>query len=117
MKNHQYRGHRTFEIIAPLAELLQIKANTDFRLGEEEYLVEELETRTGVILVAWDVKAIAEQILPRLAKDTVEPVLSTNWDLKRFDVIHQCIGRNPDLGLIANSFRGLTLRCKRRRLN
>jgi hypothetical protein len=49
--------------------------------------VSEITKLTGVVLVCWEHKRIAQDILPQLAKDQTLPGLPSKWNGQRFDVV------------------------------
>jgi hypothetical protein len=60
-------------------------ANLTYGLGEEQALVNKLLTLSGVVLVAWEHKAIIEKILPLLPISSGTP--PKKWKGSRFDVV------------------------------
>ena len=82
---HRHPSRRPFETISALADRLDMKPNTHFIKGEEEQLVQELLTLSGVVLLSWEHKAIVESILPMLP--TAQGILPTEWPEDRFDVV------------------------------
>jgi hypothetical protein len=78
-------SQRPFETITALAPRLGITPNTTYGLGQEDALVSELLGLSGVVLVAWEHKAIVEEILPKLPITSGTP--PTHWNGSRFDVV------------------------------
>jgi hypothetical protein len=78
-------SQRPFETISAVAPRLGITPNTTYALGQEDGLVKELLGLSGVVLVAWEHKAIVDSIVPLI------PVISgtppTHWNGSRFDVV------------------------------
>jgi hypothetical protein len=68
-----------------LAERMPLALNTSHAQGEEAALVAELLTLTGVVLLSWEHKAIAEAIVPELPLASGAP--STHWPSERFDPV------------------------------
>jgi hypothetical protein len=80
-------SQRPFDTIIPLCERLHIKPVTSFGVGDENLLLQEITQLTGVVLVCWEHKKIAEAILPWLAGTQTLPGLPAKWDKARFDVV------------------------------
>jgi hypothetical protein len=78
---------RPYETIVPLCERLHLTPVTTHGVGDEAALVNEVQQLTGVVLIAWEHKRIAEAILPEIAKNQALPHLPTKWDGTRFDVV------------------------------
>ena len=78
---------RPFETIAPLAARLNLEPVVKYAVGQEPALVAELVAQTGVVLVAWEHKAIAAAILPAIAPGQTIPGMPSKWDGTRFDVV------------------------------
>lgn len=77
---------RPFETASPLADRLFGKPpNATFSKGQEKALVKELLGLSGVVLVAWEHKAIVEDTLPRLPITSGTP--PTHWNGSRYDVV------------------------------
>src|SRR5690348_8250618 len=57
-------SQRPYETITALAPRLGITPNTTYATGQEDRLVKELLGLSGVVLVAWEHKAIVEEIVP-----------------------------------------------------
>ena len=51
-------SQRPFETISPLAARLDLTPVTTYAVGDEDKLVAEIVSHTGVVLVAWEHKAI-----------------------------------------------------------
>jgi hypothetical protein len=60
-------SQRSFETVAPLAAPLGLRPDTTYAVGEETQLVATVVRQSGVVLVAWEHKAIARAILPSIA--------------------------------------------------
>jgi hypothetical protein len=80
-------SRRPFETVTALAARLFQEPKTIYALGQEKKLVETIVSQTGVVLVAWEHKAIARSILPAIANGQVLPNMPTKWDGARFDVV------------------------------
>jgi hypothetical protein len=76
---------RPFETATPLGERLGLSLNTDYAQGDEAALAAELVTLSGVVLVAWEHKAIVSGLLPHLPVSSGTP--PTDWPSDRFDVV------------------------------
>lgn len=80
-------SQRPFETIAPLAARLGLTANTEFALGQETELAAAVVDHTGVVLIAWEHKAIARALLPAIANGQPLPGMPAKWEGARFDVV------------------------------
>jgi hypothetical protein len=90
-------SQRPFETVTPLAARLGPNPpDTSCAVGEEVKLVDAVLGQTGVILIAWEHKAIARTILPLIAKDQSIPDMPTKWDGTRFDVVLRFDRASPD---------------------
>ena len=78
---------RSFETVKPLCDRLQLEPITKWTVGQETDLVSEITKLTGVVLVCWEHKHIASDILPLIVKDQTFPGLPSRWDKQRFDVV------------------------------
>jgi hypothetical protein len=78
---------RPFQTILPLCQRLHITPVTRFGVGDEMQLLDEVRELTGIALLCWEHKRIAEAILPELAKGQTLPNLPAKWDGTRFDVV------------------------------
>ena len=78
-------SRRPAQTLTPLAARLPLDLNTGFAQGAEEDLVAELLTLSGVVLVAWEHKAIVSKIIPKLPISSGSP--PTNWPGDRFDAV------------------------------
>lgn len=78
-------SQRPFETISALAPRLGITPNTTYGTGQEDALVKELLGLSGVVLVAWEHKAIVDAILPKIPVSSGTP--PTHWNGSRFDVV------------------------------
>jgi hypothetical protein len=74
---------RPFETIKPLCDRLHLEPVTRWAQGQETDLVAEVTNLTGVVLVCWEHKHIANNILPQIAKDQTIPGLPSKWDGQR----------------------------------
>ena len=80
-------SQRPFETVAPLAARLGLTLNTEYAQGQEAQLAATIVAQTGVVLVAWEHKAIARALLPAIANGETLPGMPTKWDGARFDVV------------------------------
>ena len=80
-------SRRPSETISPLAAQLSLTPITKYGLGDEDALVREIISLTGVALICWEHKRIYENILPGLAAGQKLHGLPTSWDGRRFDVV------------------------------
>ena len=80
-------SQRPFETVSPLAARLGLTPNTKFALGQEAQLANAIVREAGVVLVAWEHKAIARAILPAIANGQSLPGMPVKWDGTRFDVV------------------------------
>jgi hypothetical protein len=78
-------SRRPFQTIVAAAGRLGIKPNTTFAKTNEQGLVAELLTLSGVVLVSWEHKAIIEDILPKIPVAQGRP--PGKWPGHRFDVV------------------------------
>lgn len=78
-------SRRPAETVWPLAERLGLKTDLGFPRGQEGGLVKELLSLSGVVLVAWEHKAIVEDILPKIPIEGGAP--PTRWPSERYDVV------------------------------
>ena len=78
-------SRRPAETLQPLADRLDLPLNTDHAQGEEAALVAELLPLSGVVLVAWEHKAIVEELIPKLPVGSGSP--PSHWPGDRFDVV------------------------------
>ena len=79
-------SQRPYETITALAPRLGITPNTTYATGQEDGLVKELLGLSGVVLVAWEHKAIVEEIVPRIIPIT-SGTPPTHWNGSRYDVV------------------------------
>jgi hypothetical protein len=79
-------SQRPFETVLPLCAKLGLQPVTRHGVGDEQGLVDEITRLTGVVLVCWEHKKIAEAILPKLAQ--IAPFdFPAKWHGERFDVV------------------------------
>ncbi|MBV9391923.1 MAG: histidine phosphatase family protein [Verrucomicrobia bacterium] len=79
---------RPFETVTPLAARLPCgRPNAAFAVGQEMQLAAEIVNKSGVVLVAWEHKAIVKTLLPAIANGQNIPDLPTKWDKNRFDIV------------------------------
>jgi hypothetical protein len=78
-------SRRPSETVTALASRLSVTPALNFRLGQEADLMAEVLALSGVVLVAWEHKAIIEAILPTIAVSQGTP--PTYWPGDRFDVV------------------------------
>jgi hypothetical protein len=79
-------SRRAADTLQPLAARLGQSLDLSFAQGEEDRLMDKVLGLSGVVLVSWEHKRIAEGILPRLA---VQPgvVLPARWPPDRYDLV------------------------------
>jgi hypothetical protein len=84
-------SQRPFQTVSALAARLKIDPITNFAVGEEQQLSEAVLKQSGVVLIAWEHKAILRTLVPNLFnKQIVTGVLPKKWDGTRFDVVLRC---------------------------
>jgi hypothetical protein len=81
------RSKRPFNTIVALCNRLHLDPITTYGVGDEAALVKEVQQLTGIVLICWEHKRIAEAILPELTKGQKLPHLPATWDPARFDVV------------------------------
>jgi hypothetical protein len=80
-------SRRPYETVLALAGRVGLdKPDISFAKGQEKGLVDALLKLSGIVLVAWEHKAIVSDILPRLPVKN-KGDLPTHWSGKRFDVV------------------------------
>ncbi|SCB36163.1 hypothetical protein [Rhizobium multihospitium] len=79
----KHRSHRTRSTLQPLADLLGLTVNTDHGRGEEAELAKAIMGQNGVVLIAWEHKAIHE-IVTALTQSQIN---APSWPDDRFDMI------------------------------
>jgi hypothetical protein len=89
-------SQRPFQTVTPLAEKLGRDPVKKHAVGQEEDLVTDVTAQSGVVLIAWEHKAITRDILPLLAKGQQLPDMPTKWDGTRFDVVLRLDRSSPD---------------------
>jgi hypothetical protein len=89
-------SQRPYETVIPLAVRLGLTLDTKFALGQESELAATVVGQTGVVLVAWEHKAIAGAILPAIADGQSLPGMPTKWDGTRFDVVLRFDRTSPE---------------------
>ena len=80
-------SRRPWETIAPLADRLGLQVDKTYALGQEQQLVTTVLNQAGVMLIAWEHKAIVGKIVPKITNRRPLPGLPANWDRNRFDVV------------------------------
>jgi hypothetical protein len=80
-------SQRPLQTVTPLAEKLGLDPVKNRAVGQEEDLVADVLAQSGVVLIAWEHKAIAPGILRLLAKGQELPNMPTKWKGTRFDVV------------------------------
>jgi hypothetical protein len=76
---------RPEETVSALSPRLGLQTNLTYAKGQEKALVQELLGLSGVVLVAWEHKAIAADLVPLLPITSGTP--PTHWNGSRFDVV------------------------------
>jgi hypothetical protein len=92
-------SRRPYETVLALAERVGVgKPDISFAKGQEQGLVDALLKLSGVVLVAWEHKAIVSEILPLLPVKNKSD-LPTHWSGKRFDVVlrFECAAGDQEL--------------------
>jgi hypothetical protein len=79
-------SRRPWETIVPLSARLRLTPVTRFGVGDEKAMLDDARALTGVALICWEHKKIADVILPELANGQSIPRLPRQWDGARFDV-------------------------------
>lgn len=80
-------SRRPYETVLSLAARLNLdRPNISFAKGKEGQLVPALLALSGVVLLAWEHKAIISAILPLLPVSNAS-ALPTHWSGNRFDVV------------------------------
>jgi len=79
-------SRRPAETIWALAPRLGLKPIESIAKGEEKKLVEDVLAKSGVVLVAWEHKAIISDILPRIPVIAGTSLLD-HWSGHRYDVV------------------------------
>jgi hypothetical protein len=75
---------------------LDLTPDTTYAVGQEAQLVTKVVGQTGVVLVAWEHKAIARALLPAIANGQTLPNMPTKWDGTRFDVVLRFDRTSPE---------------------
>jgi hypothetical protein len=89
-------SQRPYETVIPLAARLGLTLHTEFALGQEAELVDEVVGQAGVVLVAWEHKAIVRALLPAITNGQTLPGMPTKWDGARFDVVLRFDRTSPE---------------------
>ena len=89
-------SQRSFQTVAPLAAKLGLNPVKKYAVGQEADLVDAILAQTGVVLVAWEHKAIARAILPLLANGQSLSDMPKKWGGTRFDVVLRFDRSSPD---------------------
>jgi broad specificity phosphatase PhoE len=79
--NDETKSRRPQDTVTPLARRLGIEINAPYTIGQEAKLATDIQSRAGVVLVAWEHKHI-----PLLAAALSTSVPGT-WPDDRFDVV------------------------------
>jgi hypothetical protein len=86
---------KIFETIKPLADRLGLTPDTTYAVGQEHKLATTIAGQSGVVLVAWEHKAIA-RLLPAIVQSQSPPGIPTKWDGNRFDVVLRFDRSSPE---------------------
>jgi hypothetical protein len=78
-------SQRPAETVSALSPRLGLQTNLTYGKGQEAALVQELLGLSGAVLVAWEHKAIVEDIVPRIPVGSGTP--PTHWNSSRYDVV------------------------------
>jgi hypothetical protein len=89
-------SQRPFETVTPLAARLGLTPDTTCAVGQEAQLATMVVGQTGVVLVAWEHKAIARALLPAIANGQTLPGMPAKWDGARFDVVLRLDRTTPE---------------------
>jgi hypothetical protein len=79
--NDETKSRRPQETVTPLAQRLGTEINASYTIGQEAQLATEIQSRSGVVLVAWEHKHI-----PLLAAALSTSAPGT-WPEDRFDLV------------------------------
>lgn len=79
--NDETKSRRPQETVTPLAQRLGIEINASHTIGQEAQLAAAIQSRSGVVLVAWEHKHI-----PLLAA-ALKTSAPSAWPDDRFDVV------------------------------
>jgi hypothetical protein len=80
-------SQRPYQTVIPLAERLGLEIVKKYPVGQELELVSEIKSKSGVVLVAWEHKAIAGALLPAIANGQPINALPRKWHDKRYDLV------------------------------
>lgn len=80
----QVRSVRAEHTIGPLSESLRLPISKDFRKGDEEALAAAVVQRPGVVLVAWEHRAIVSIANALMVSAERTP---QTWPDERFDIV------------------------------
>jgi len=89
-------SQRPFETVIPLSERLGLAPVTTYSVGQEAQLVSEILHSSGIVLISWEHKAIAEKIAPDIAGEQKIANLPRKWDENRYDVVLRFDRLSPD---------------------
>jgi len=87
---------RPFQTVVPLSERLGLTPITTYSVGQESQLVSEILHSSGIGLISWEHKAIAEKIAPGIAGEQKIEDLPHKWDESRYDVVLRFDRVSPD---------------------
>jgi hypothetical protein len=76
---------RPEETVSGLSPRLGLQTNLTYAKGQEKKLVQELLGLSGVVLVAWEHKAIVADMVPLIPVSSGTP--PTHWNGSRYDVV------------------------------
>jgi hypothetical protein len=80
-------SQRPYETISPLAARLGLNPEIEYALGQETDLANAIVSESGVVLVAWEHKAIVKALLPAIINGQTLSGVPSKWDGTRFDVV------------------------------
>jgi hypothetical protein len=80
-------SQRPYETVKPLAKRLGLSIDDRIAQGNENGLADALVKETGVVLLAWEHKAIVKPLLGLIANGQPGLALPTDWPGERFDVV------------------------------
>jgi hypothetical protein len=76
---------RPFETVLPLAARLGLTTCAKYALGDEAKLMAKVSALSGIVLIAWEHKAIVKSLVPLIPVSSGTP--PTHWPGDRFDVV------------------------------
>jgi hypothetical protein len=83
-------SRRPYETVLPLVARLRLEKkqfNASIKQNQAMQLVAAVQQLSGVVLVCWEHKALAKDILPLIPLKDNSPPVPTKWNDDRFDVV------------------------------